>query len=124
MRLRTFVIIEAVLQGGLVNAKNIPTTLLRNVWRWPGHYRAFLRLLRNAASWEAAAKAYGDINVPVLIMWGDRDWARRSEREHDSSLIRNAQTVTVEDGGHFLPFDRPDAVIEQIKTFATLKSRQ
>jgi hypothetical protein len=28
----------------------------------PGHYRAFLSLLRNASSWETATKDYGRIN--------------------------------------------------------------
>jgi hypothetical protein len=32
--------------------------------------------------------------------------------------------VTVEHGGHFLPLDRPDAVIEQIKTLATQPCRK
>jgi pimeloyl-ACP methyl ester carboxylesterase len=49
---------------------------------------------------------------------GDKDWARSSEREHDRSLIPGARMAVVENGGHFLPLDRPDAVIEQIKASA------
>ena len=54
----------------------------------------------------------------MRLLWGDKDWARPGEREHDRNLLAGAQVVTVEQGGHFLPLDRPDAVIEQIKTFA------
>ena len=119
MRLRNFSIVKAVLQGGVVSPKSIPPALLKEMYEVgnrPGHYRAFLSLLRHAASWEAATEVYGHSNVPVCLLWGDKDWARSSEREHDRSLLADAQTVTVEHGGHFLPLDRPDAVVEQIKT--------
>jgi pimeloyl-ACP methyl ester carboxylesterase len=122
MRLRNFIIMKAVLRGGVANPKSIPTALLQEMYEVgnrPGHYRAFISLLRNAASWEVATKAYGNINVPVRLVWGDKDWARPSEREHDRSLLSGAQMVTVENGGHFLSLDRPDAVIEQLKTAAS-----
>jgi pimeloyl-ACP methyl ester carboxylesterase len=119
MRLRNFPIMKAVLQGGVANPKNIPPALLKEMYEVGnrhGHYRAFISLLRHAASWEAATEAYGNINVPVRLLWGDKDWAGSGEREHDRSLLVGAQMVTVEHGGHFLPLDRPDAVIDQIKT--------
>jgi pimeloyl-ACP methyl ester carboxylesterase len=96
--------------------------MIHNVGNRPGHYRAFIGLLRNAASWEAATKVYGNINVPVHLIWGDKDWARSSERDHDRSLLAGAHTVTVENGGHFLPLDRPDVVIEQIQTCAGVQT--
>jgi len=52
----------------------------------PGHYRAFVTLLGNAESREIATKDYGRINVPVLLVWGDKDWTRPLEREHDRNL--------------------------------------
>jgi pimeloyl-ACP methyl ester carboxylesterase len=124
MRLRNFIIMKAVLRGGVANPKSIPTALLQEMYEVgnrPGHYRDFISLLRNAASWEVATKVYGNINVPVRLVWGDKDWARPSEREHDRSLLSGAQMVTVENGGHFLSLDRPDAVIEQLKTVAGSK---
>ncbi len=129
MRLRNFIIMRAVLEGGVANPKSIPPALLNEMYvvgNRPGHYHAFLSLLRNAANWEAATKAYGNINVPVLLIWGDKDWATSAEREHDRSLIPSAQMVTVENGGHFLPLDRPDAVIEELESFigSSLRNRQ
>jgi pimeloyl-ACP methyl ester carboxylesterase len=117
MRLRTFSIMKAILQGGVVSPKNIPPALLKEMYEVgnrPGHYRAFISLLRHAASWEAATETYGNVNVPVRLIWGDKDWSRSNEREHDRSLLPGAQMVTVEHGRHFLPLDRPDAVIDQI----------
>jgi pimeloyl-ACP methyl ester carboxylesterase len=119
MRLRTFSIMKAVLQGGVANPKSIPPALLKELYEVgnrPGHYSAFISLLRHAASWEAATEAYGKSTVPVRLLWGDKDWARSSEREQDRRRLTNVQMVTIEQGGHFLPLDRPDAVIEQIKT--------
>jgi pimeloyl-ACP methyl ester carboxylesterase len=119
--LRNFIIMKAVLRGGVANPKSIPPALLQEMYELgnrPFHYRAFISLLRNAASWEVATKAYANINVPVRLVWGDKDWARPSEREHDRNLLSGAQMVTVENGGHFLSLDRPDAVIELLKTVA------
>ena len=121
MRLRNFIIMKLILQGGVANPKSIPPPLLKEMYRVgnrPGHYRAFLSLLRNGASWEAATKHYGRINVPVLLVWGDEDWARPPEREHDRALIPGAQMVTVEGGGHFLALDRPQELTDLIRKFA------
>ncbi len=118
MRLRNFTIMKAVLRGGVANPEAIPPVLLKEMYEVgnrPRHYLAFISLLRNAASWEAATATYGNISVPVRLVWGTHDWARLGEREHDRSLIPGAEIMTVEDAGHFLPLDRPDAVIEQIR---------
>jgi pimeloyl-ACP methyl ester carboxylesterase len=112
MRLRNSFIMSAILRGGVADADSIPPALMKemnSVGNRRRHYRAFLSLLRNAASWEAATKAYSRIDVPVLLIWGDQDWARLSEREHDRTLIPNAQMTTLERGSHFLPLDRGSA---------------
>ena len=119
MRLRTFSLSKIIFQGGVANPKSIPPALLKEMYEVgnrSGHYRAFLSLLRHAASWEEATLIYAQIQLPVRLLWGDQDWARASERERDRRRLTNVQMVTVEHGGHFLPLDRPDAVIEQIKT--------
>ena len=121
MRLRNFIIMKAVLQGGVANPQSIRPALLKEMYAVgsrPGHYRAFISLLRNAASWESATQVYGNITVPVCLIWGAQDWSRPDEREHDLSLIPRAQMTTVEDGGHFLPLDRPQELSELIIRFA------
>lgn len=121
MRLRNFMIMKAVLQGGVANPQSIPPALLKEMYEVGnrrGHYHAFISLLRDAASWEAATEVYGNINVPVRLIWGDKDWSRSSEREHDRSLIPGAQMQTIENGGHFLPLDRPQELNELIIRFA------
>jgi pimeloyl-ACP methyl ester carboxylesterase len=83
----------------------------------PRHYRAFISLIRNAESWELAQKDYGRIDVPVLLIFGDKDWSRPLERERTRSLILNAVMKTVGGGGHFLPLDRPRELAELIVDF-------
>jgi pimeloyl-ACP methyl ester carboxylesterase len=121
MRLRNSLIMGAVLRGGVADPNSIPQALLKEMYlvgNRSGHYRAFLSLLRNAASWQTATKDYGRIEVPVLLIWGDRDWARPSEREHDRTLIPNAQMTTFKRGGHFLSLDRPQELHDLIVRFA------
>ena len=127
MRLRNFVIMKAVLQGGVVNPRSIRPALLKEMYvvgNRHGHYRAFINLLRNAASWEAGTKVYGNINVPVCLIWGDKDWSKPAEREHDRSMIPGVQMTTVEDGGHFLPLDRPQELKELIIRFAGSRAQR
>jgi pimeloyl-ACP methyl ester carboxylesterase len=120
MRLRQFFIMKSVLDGGVADPRSISPELLNEMYlvgNRKGHYRAFLNLLRNAESWEAATKAYSNIRIPVLLLWGDCDWSRLDEREHDRQIVPGAKMATVEDGGHFLPLDRPDAVVEHLLAF-------
>jgi len=121
MRLRNFIIMKAVLQGGVVNPQSVRPALMKEMYlvgNRRGHYKGFISLLRHAASWEAATKEYRNINIPVLLIWGDRDWSSLDEREHDRGLIPGVQVVTVENGGHFLPLDRPKELQELIIRFA------
>jgi pimeloyl-ACP methyl ester carboxylesterase len=121
MRLRNFIIMKNVLEGGVAESGSIPPSLLKEMYlvgNRRGHYRAFLSLLRNAHTWESSTKEYGSISVPVLLVWGDEDWAKPGERDRDSKLIPGAKTVALARGGHFLPLDRPQELIELIEGFA------
>lgn len=120
MRLRNFFIMKSVLDGGVSDPRSIPRPLLKEMYlvgNRKGHYRAFIRLLRNAESWKAATKDYPNIRIPVLFLWGDQDWARPDEKERDRQLVPGAEMVSVEGGGHFLPLDRPDEVIVHLRDF-------
>src|SRR5262245_14505683 len=76
MRLRNFIIMKAVLQGGVADPRSIPPELLKEMYEVGdrhGHYGAFISLLRNAGSWETATAVYRNIKVPVCLVWGDKD---------------------------------------------------
>ena len=126
-RLRNFQVVKAILEGGVVSPTAIPIELLREMYsvgNRPGHYRAFLSLLRNSETWEKASKIYANINVPALLMWGDHDWSIPREREDDRRLVPGAQTETVQNGGHFLPLDCPREVQDLIIKFAQRTSAE
>lgn len=117
MRLRNFIIMKAILRGGVASPDSIPAALMKEMYQVGnrrGHYRAFISLLRNAASWETATEIYRSIGVPVCLVWGDRDWALPVERDQHRTLIPGAQVATIEKGGHFLPLDRPRELIDLI----------
>jgi pimeloyl-ACP methyl ester carboxylesterase len=121
MRLRNFIIMKAVLRGGVADPTSIRPALMKEMYEVGnrrGHYRAFLSLLRNAASWEAATEIYRNINVPVCLVWGDKDWANSAERDHERKLLPGAQVTTIANGGHFLPLDRPRELHDLISRFA------
>jgi pimeloyl-ACP methyl ester carboxylesterase len=121
MRLRSFMVMRPILQGGVADPASISPALMAEMYRVgnrPQHYRAFISLMRNAQSFELARQDYGRVHVPVLLIFGDKDWSRPSERERTRSLIPNAVMKTVGGGGHFLPLDRPRELSELIVDFA------
>jgi len=127
MRLSNFMIVKTVLLGSVASPGNFPLALLKEMYQVgnrPRHYRAFVNLLHHAASWEAATAIYQRITVPVLLVWGERDWARPSERELDRRLLPDAEMVTVNRGGHFLPLDCPLELNELIIRFAGAERRR
>jgi pimeloyl-ACP methyl ester carboxylesterase len=118
VRLRNFNIMKAVLSGGVSDPASISPALMKEMYKVgdrSGHYRTFLELLRNSPSWEHARSEYSNINVPTLIIWGSDDWSLAEERRYDESLVPGAKSVTIQKGGHFLPFDAPEEVIRHIR---------
>jgi pimeloyl-ACP methyl ester carboxylesterase len=121
MRLRTQFLIRTVLVGGVSDPSSIDPRLMGEMYlvgNRRGHYRGFVRLLRNASSWERARSWYRNIDVPSLMVWGAEDWARPEERRVDGSLVPDARVMTVDAGGHFLPLDAPDEVVRCIRSVA------
>ena len=121
MRLRNPLVLRKVFEGGVVTPSALPKAFGDEVIRVgdrPGHWEAFLNLIRHLPLWRKAHEAYGRIRVPVLLVYGDRDWSRERERQDTLRGIPGARMVTVERGGHFLTLDRPEAVVEHIRGFA------
>lgn len=121
MRLRNRLVEGKILEGGVATPSALPAAFSEEVFRVgerPGHYQAFLNLIRNMPLWRKGHEVYGRIQVPVLLVYGDHDWSRPAEREATRREISGARLVVVENGGHFLTLDRPEAVVEQLLLFA------
>src|SRR6516225_7888608 len=119
MRLRNQFIERRILQGGVANHVAITPGFgaqVRASGLRPGHYRAFINLLRHAHLWDKARERYGEITV-VLVVYGDRDWSREDERQRTVKAIPGAKMETVAKAGHFLSLDQPERRAEMIKSF-------
>jgi pimeloyl-ACP methyl ester carboxylesterase len=119
--LTPFFLTRAILAGGVAEPRHLPRDLALQIHRAgqrPGHVRAFLSLLRNAQSWQDARDHYPKIDLPVLLIWGEKDWSRQAERDHSRAHLRTAATRTIAGGGHFLPLDRPRELAELMVEFA------
>jgi pimeloyl-ACP methyl ester carboxylesterase len=120
MRLRSSFIEWRTLVGGVAEPSAITPGFAEQVrasgFR-PSHYRAFLNLLRHAHLWDEARRRYGEITVPVLVIYGDRDWSRADERQRTINAIPGAKSETIANGGHFLSLDQPERLARLIKSF-------
>jgi pimeloyl-ACP methyl ester carboxylesterase len=120
MRLRNADVEARILRGGVAHPSAITPGFADQAnasGRRPGHYQAFLNLLRHAHLWDAAREHYGDIKVPVLVVYGDRDWSRPDERRRTVAAIPNARMETIAEGGHFLSLDQPKRLADLIASF-------
>lgn len=121
MRFRNRMVEKWIFEGGVAEASAIPPQFLEELFlvgTRPGHYKAFLSLLRHAHLWDRAHEHYSAINIPVLLVYGDRDWSRPSERETTLRRTAGARMETVVNGGHFLSLDRPRELEQLITGFA------
>jgi pimeloyl-ACP methyl ester carboxylesterase len=82
------------------------------------HFSVYALDYPDAQSWQDAQKDYPAIDKAVLLIWGDRDWSRPSERARTAALIPDVKVATVAGGGHFLSLDQPDALNRLIVDFA------
>jgi pimeloyl-ACP methyl ester carboxylesterase len=121
MRLRNVALENRILEGGVAD----PDTLTPGFYAItyasglrPGHYHAFLNLIRHAHHWDEARARYGKIEVPVLVVYGEQDWSRAEERQRTVKSIPGARIEVVPGGGHFLSLDQPKRLAELVKRFA------
>ena len=121
MRLRNRFVSDRIFEGGLSSPGALPKELAEEFYQVgarPGHYQGFLHLLAHERLWPEARKEYPNIKVPVLLVYGDEDWAPDQERARTCSLIPGVATATVPNGSHFLSLDRAAELGALIERFA------
>jgi pimeloyl-ACP methyl ester carboxylesterase len=127
MRLRNRIVSDKIMEGGVASKNALSSGLAKELYdsgERPGHYRGFLSLLAHERRWPEARKEYPHIKVPVLLVYGDKDWAPIKAREYDRSLIPGMTVETVRDGRHFLSLDRPQDLQRLILRFAAKDQNQ
>jgi pimeloyl-ACP methyl ester carboxylesterase len=121
MRFRNRLVERMIFEGGVAEAAAIPPHLMEELYRVgtrPGHYRAFLNLVRNADDWDEAHASYKNIQIPVLLVYGEHDWSQPHEPGATLRDIPGARMETVVDGKHLLSLDRPREVVRLITEFS------
>ena len=122
MRFRIKLIEKIIFQGGVTRNDALTDGFIDLMYRageQRGRYRSLISLFRNGKQWEEARDEYKNINIPVKVVYGDQDWSKKDERQRTINAIPNSTSVIIKEGGHFLPMDQPEALIAEIKCFAT-----
>lgn len=120
MRLRNPYVEKRILRGGVHREGALPPGFAREVYavgNRPGHYQAFMSLVRHWPAWEAVRSEYPAIDCPVLLLYGEHDWSRPKEREANRRDIPGAQLRVISHAGHFLTLDAPHDVVRAIADF-------
>lgn len=121
-RLRFRRLFRAIIEGSVHRADALPPALVRELYEVGNRerrYEAFLSLIRHFPKWEELRSTYRRVDVPVLLIYGEHDWSRPSERRLTKELIPGARMETVPDGGHLLSLEKPGPVVELITAFST-----
>jgi pimeloyl-ACP methyl ester carboxylesterase len=110
-------VLGVVLRGGLVDGSRLPDHYLaelRRAGRRRGYPRVAREVYRNVESMIAARELYGRVSAPVTLVYGDHDWSRPSERDANLALLRDAQSNSLADTGHFAALEQPDHVADAL----------
>lgn len=120
MRFRMRLVEKMIFAGGVYDANDLPAQFLEEcfvVGERPGHLKGFINLIRHSNSFMQAHDYYQRITIPVLLIYGEEDWATSSEREQTAAEIPNVSVKTVPQAGHFMSLEKPELLIEEIRTF-------
>jgi len=110
-------LLRRVLNGGLVDNKNIPDELLLEfncVGGQKGYRNVERSTFSNWRSWLTARELYHNITVPVTLVYGDNDWSLPNERDANVTLLNNISTIMLKDVGHFSSLEQPERIAQII----------
>lgn len=103
-------ILRGVMRGGFADKRDLPEdflTELRRVGRRAGYPRVARAVFRSLNSLIAARERYRLVQVPVVLVYGDGDWSRPSDREGVEQLLPDAKPIVLPRTGHFSALERP-----------------
>ncbi|SNS65246.1 Pimeloyl-ACP methyl ester carboxylesterase [Sphingomonas laterariae] len=124
---------EAHVPAGLVDADE--RAIYLDQWRQPGALTAMLnwyrasKIIVPAMGEEVERPAWIDqpfpkLAMPTLVIWGMQDKALLPcQLDGLDALVPDLRIVAVEDAGHFVPWERPDAVTAAIRAFLAERAR-
>ena len=116
---------EAIVTAYIGNASHRPLAddvlaALSAPWLGDEGRRAFYRQIAQADErhTDEVQPSYGEITIPVLILWGEEDrWIDVRRAEELRRLVPGSRLVVVPRAGHLLQEDSPDETAEHIARF-------
>jgi pimeloyl-ACP methyl ester carboxylesterase len=106
-------IMKGAMRGGVVDNATLPDDFiaeLRRSGRRKGYPRVARAIYRSLKGFAKARDRYGDVAVPVTLVYSDQDWSRPAERDYVAGLLTEVERITLPDTGHFSALERPNEV--------------
>jgi len=106
-------IMTGIMRGGVVANATLPDDFiveLRKSGRREGYAKVARSVYRSLKGFAKARDRYGDVAVPVTLVYSDQDWSRPAERERVAGLLEEVERITLPDTGHFSALERPNEV--------------
>lgn len=110
------------IKGGLYN-KERAEEVAEKYWKYINDSHGAQNFVRAVGSFDSRytmeiAPLLYKIDIPVLILWGRYDtYLKLSCAYRLSEDIKKSMVEIIDCAGHFLPEDRPDEIVEAIKSF-------
>jgi pimeloyl-ACP methyl ester carboxylesterase len=106
-------IMTGIMRGGVVANATLSDDFiveLRKSGRRKGYAKVARSVYRSLKGFAKARDRYGDVAVPVTLVYSDQDWSRPAERERVAGLLEEVERITLPDTGHFSALERPNEV--------------
>lgn len=110
-----------ILQGGLGDKSALREDYvdeLLQVGGRPGYPTVARGVYQALPSLIAARSRYRDVEAPVHLVYGEKDWSRPSDRDADKQLLPAADFTQVPEAGHFIALERPDVLADLLNAVA------
>lgn len=79
---------------------------------------SYLHAMRAIPGWSALPRA-AQVDTPLLVVAGDRDYTPLAYKRAYVAQLRNARLEVVEDSGHATPLDQPEYLNRLLQAFLT-----
>jgi pimeloyl-ACP methyl ester carboxylesterase len=103
-------ILRLIMRGGLADNEKLPEDFLaelRRAGRRKGYPHVARAVFRNLDSLIAARQRYHQVQAPVLLVYGELDWSRPTDRDGVEQLLPNAERIMIPHTGHFTALEQP-----------------
>ncbi|WP_141207349.1 alpha/beta fold hydrolase [Streptomyces griseorubiginosus] len=107
--------LRAILRGGLGDRSALREDYVDELLRVgarPGYPTVARAVHQALPSLIAARSRYPEVQAPVHLVYGEKDWSRPSDRDADRRLLPDADFTQVPRAGHFIALERPDVLAD------------